>query len=339
MNGAGAPGWGTVALVTLVCLAGSAFFAGAETGVMSVSRIRLRHLARRGRVRHLAPLEDLLGRVEDTIMTFLIGNNLVNVALSAVWTTALGAWLGATGQWLALLVVALLVIGPGEILPKVVFREYPERAMLLVTPVVRAFMLLLWPARWALRNWTGLLRRLLPGGAASGNTVLGRETVAALLLAHPELAGQDERFAAVLGRFLALAHVGVREIMTPLAEVVAIRAEASRDEAVAVAARSGYSRLPVLTAAGGLAGWILARDLLFPAQAAVPGALLRTCLLVDEGMLPYELFEELRWQRQQLAVVVDRAGAPLGLVTLEDLVEAVVGRIEDEFDEPAQPAA
>jgi len=347
----GAPlGWDLVAVVSLLCLLGSAFCSGGETGVMSVSRVRLRHLARRGDLAHVARLEGLMGRLEDAILTFLVGNNLVNVALSAVWTAALGARLGGAGEGLAAVVAALLIIVPGEIVPKIVFREYPERATLAIAPAVRALMVAFWPARVVAAAWTGLLRRLLPGGDPAGRAALGRETMAALLLAHPELAREDERFAAVLRRFLDLAHTDLRRIMTPLGEAVTIPAGATFGEAVAVAARSGYSRLPVRAADGGLAGWVLARDLLFPdavglaargaAEAtALPAAFLRTCPLVDEGLQPYELFEELRWQRQQMAVVVDRAGAPLGLVTLEDLVEAVVGRIEDEFDDPADAAA
>ncbi len=339
--------WDVVAAVTVACLLGSALFSGSETGVMSVSRIRLRHLARRGPVPGLARLEALLRRIEDPVMTCLIGNNLVNVWLSAVWTAALGARYGVRGEWAAGTVAALLTIVVGEIVPKVVFREYPERATLAVGPLIRGAMVLFWPARLVLRGWSALLRRLLPGGAPAGGATLGRDTLAALLLGHPELAGEDERFAGVLERFLALSSVRLRDIMIPLARAVTVPASADPAAAAVIAAESGYSRLPVAAEDGRVTGWLLARDLLFPdAAAAPPGrggglppGLVRSCLYVDEALLPYELFEEMQGQRQQLAIVVARDGAPLGLVTLENLVEAVVGRIEDEFDAPAGAAA
>jgi CBS domain containing-hemolysin-like protein len=339
------PGWDVLIAVTAACLLASAFFAGSETGLMSISRVRLRQLVRRGPVPHLPRLERLLSRVEEPILTFLIGNNLVNVLLGAVLTAAFGARWGGRGEWLAGAVTALLVITLGEIGPKVVFREYPERLTLAVTPAIGGVMIALAPARIVLRAWVALWSRILPGGAAPGASVLSREAVTALLLGHPELAGQDERFGDVLQRFLALGSRRLDEIMVPLSRVVAVPPGAGLAGAAALAVRSGYSRLPVADADGGMAGWILARDLLLEApcdpagEAAIPPALLRDCLFVDAGLTPYELFEEMQWQHQQMAIVVERDGRVLGLVTLENLVEAVVGRIADEFDEPVVDGA
>jgi magnesium and cobalt transporter len=165
----------------------------------------------------------------------------------------------------------------------------------------------------------------------------------ALLLSHDLPAGQDRRFAEELDRFLALGQVRLQQIMIPRAAVVTLPASATVAECALVARRSGHSRLPVVEADGRVIGWILARDLLFThvlPTAALPPGLLRSNLLADADLTPYELLEEMQWRRQQMAIVVDRGGEPLGLVTLENLVEAVVGRIEDEFDRPAAaPAA
>ncbi|MHB8080462.1 MAG: CNNM domain-containing protein [Candidatus Krumholzibacteriia bacterium] len=339
------PGWDVLSAVTVACLLACAFFAGSETGLMSISRVRLRQLARRGPVAHLPRLERLLGRVEEPILTFLIGNNLATVFLGAVLTAAFGGRWGGRGEWLAGAVTALLVITLGEIVPKIVFREYPERLTLAVTPAIRGAMIVLAPARVVLRAWVALWSRLLPGGSASGASVLSREAVAALLLGHPELGVEDERFGAVLRRFLALGGRRLDEIMVPLSRVVAVPAGTGLAGAVAIAARSGYSRLPVADPAGGMAGWILARDLLLEAprgaaaDAAIPPVLRRDCLFVDAGLSPYELFEEMQWQHQQMAIVTDRDGRVLGLITLENLAEAIVGRIADEFDEPVAGGA
>ncbi len=346
MNGAGEPmSWSWLALILTACVAGSAFFSGSETGLMSASRIRLRGRAQRRRDPRLRTLERLLLRLEDSILTCLIGNNLVNVLASAVATAALAARFGPDGRWLAALLVTVLLVVFGEILPKVFFREYPESMMTAASPPLRAVMLVVAPVRWAMRSYAGLLQRMLPGAAESGRSSLGREAVRALLLAHPQPQGEDQRFAGELDRFLALAHVPLHRIMLPLERAVTV----ARDDAVAAcaeaAARSGHSRLPVRAGDGrALAGWLLARDLLLlppqtPPEAPLPRELVRTCLLADQRLTPYELLAEMQWQRQQMAIVVDRGGAPLGLVTLENLVEAVVGGIEDEFDRPAAAAA
>ncbi len=341
MSGSGAPlSWAVVALTAVVCLAGAAFFAGSETGVMSVSRIRLRAQARSRPGARTRRLGRLLADVEDPILTFLIGTNLMNVLLTAVASAACDARWGERGAWAAGAIVAILVISLGEIVPKGIFREHPERAMLAVLPLVRATMLLFAPVRWLLRGYSRLWQRLLPGGTATGATALSREAVTTLLLAHPQPDVADRRFAEALERFLALGRMSLRDIMLPLEQAVALEPGATLADARRAAARSGFSRLPVLDGEGGLSGWILVRDLLLvepgaEAEGPIPPALLRSCLLADAEMTPYELFAEMHWQRQQMGIVVDGRGRPLGLLTLENLVEAIVGRIEDEFDAPA----
>jgi putative hemolysin len=111
-------------------------------------------------------------------------------------------------------------------------------------------------------------------------------------------------------------------------------------ECLATASESGFSRLPVTREDGrDLQGYVLVRDLLFLSlqehDRILPRKFIRSFLLVDERMSPYELFEELRSQGRQLAVVVDGNGNPRGMITLEDLIETVVGSIQDEFDPPA----
>ena len=331
--------WGAVVIVVALCLAGTAFCAGAETGMMSVSRIRLRALARArvdARARRLAAL---LRDVEDPILTFLIGTNLLTVVFTAVLTAAFSARWGHGGEWAAGIVAAVLAISVGEVLPKGLFREYPERLMLASMPLIRALMALFAPARWVLRWYSRLWRRLLPGGGAAGGTALSREAMTALLLAHPQSDLAARRFAEVLERIGALGRAGLRELMLPIAQAATLPTGATLAEARSLAALTGFSRLPVRDAEGGIAGWILVRDLLLaetaPEAGGIPPTLLRSCLLVDAEMTPYELFEEMHWQRQQMAIMVDARGEALGLLTLENLVEAIVGGIEDEFDLPA----
>ncbi len=126
--------------------------------------------------------------------------------------------------------------------------------------------------------------------------------------------------------------------MQPLAKVVRVVPETTVAECLRVAAQSGFSRLPITREDGHqLQAYILVRDLIFLPREEhdhlVPRKLWHTFLLVDERMSPYELFEELRSQGRQVAVVVDALGNPLGLVTLEDLIEMVVGSVRDEFDQ------
>lgn len=332
-------------VVLVACLTTSAFFSGVETGLMSISRIRLSTRLRREPHPRAAALRRLLARIEDPVLSCLIGNNLVNVSFSAVLTAALAARYGNRGEFAAAAIATVMMVIFAEIIPKTVYREYPERLSLASVRPLRAVMLLLAPARWVLLAYSSLLDRLLPGrGRRAEGAVIGREAMHHLMSAHPA-AAQDGRFTELLARCLALSDLNLDAVMTPWARVDSLPREADPATCRRLAAASGYSRLPVLGEdAREVHGWVLARDLLLsPAMQQdwrrIPDALLRTCPRVDREMSPWGLFEEMRWQRQQMAVVVDAGGNPLGMVTLEDLLEVLVGSIADEFDDEADQAA
>lgn len=330
--------WDLVVWVVLGCLVASGFYSGAETGLMSTSRIRLqRILAGRPTARGVI-LQRLQKRLEEPILTCLIGTNLFNVLGSAVMTVALTARYGPRGELLALALMSLLIILFGEILPKILFREYPERLTLVAAPMLRASMVVLTPVLWLLLAYARLWSRLLPRDSQEAGGTLDRQTLSALLLAHAQPRGQDRQFRGSLRRFLALTKLDLRRLMRPITEVRTVPCSATVADCLQVARRSGFSRLPVVESENGdLTGWIQVRDLLFLSleqrEQPVSPTLVRTCLLVDEGMSSLELFEELHAQGQELAVVVDRQGRAQGLVTLEDLIEKVVGSIQDEFDQ------
>jgi putative hemolysin len=340
--GADVPGTGTVLGIVAAGLFASAFFSGSETGYMSVSRIRLRRLTEQAD-RRICLLKEHLRDIEDPIMTCLIGTNLSNVLVSAVVTAVLTARYGTTGEGLALLVSSLSLIVLGEILPKVIYREYPERMMIASVTALEIFRRLVTPVRWLLRGYANLWRALWPASPDGDRARFSRRNLAALLLSNAIPETEDARFREAMERFLSLGKVDLRRIARPLSELVTVPLAATRAECVAVAVASGHSRLPVVSDDDRHPhGYLLVRDLLFWPNAAaddtagdtpgIPWQLLRSFLAVDADMSPYELFEELGAQGSQLALVVDQCGEALGMVTREDLVEEVVGSIQDEFD-------
>lgn len=343
-DGSGAPLSMTATFwLLLLGLLLSAFFSGSETGYMSVDRVRLRH---RGRDRTATGrgLLDQLRRIEDPILTCLIGTNLSNVMVSAILTLVLTERYGVRGEWLAVAVGGPLVIAFGEILPKVLYREFPEAMTLASSRPIRFFQWILAPVRWALKGYTLLLRRLMPGGADDGSGGLDRRRVAALLLGHAPPERGDLRFKSVLRRFLSLASQPLWEMIRPIEQVVSVTPATTVGQCLALAGDSGYSRLPIAREQGAeLIGYVLVRDLLFlpltEHETPVPGHLVRRLLLVDGRLSPYGLFEEMRSRETQLAVVVDPEGNPQGMITLEDLIETVFGSLKDEFDDAEAPAS
>ena len=328
-----------VVAVLLLSLLGSAFFSGCETGLMSSSRVRLRRLASRG-VSGTDRLLRLRESLDDAILTCLLGTNLCNVLASAVVTALLIDLLGERGEFAAIVATSLVLVILGEILPKILYREYPERLTLWSLPALGVFRLLASPLRWPLGAYAKLLQRL-QGPQPVFTPGLDRATLASLLASGGAPATRDLRFGQAMERFLHLSNRRVVDIMRPLAAVVAVPGEVTLAEALKVAARSGFSRLPVQGTDGDLKGYLLVRDLLLAetalaADQSVPASMIRPLHLVDAALSPYELFEDLHARRAQFAAVVDRAGRAMGIVTLEDLIEKVTGAIADEFDQPEE---
>ena len=331
-------GWPAIVVIAVVSLIMSAFFSGTETGYMSVSRVRLRSSGKAATKRGQRLL-DQLQQIEDPILTCLVGTNLFNVTISAVVTVALTERFGSDSQWLAVLIVSVLVIVFGEILPKVVYREFPEVMTIASVPGIRVAMVLLTPVRFFLLAYSNLWQRLVPTDGAEADVGLDRRNLTTLLLSNSVPTQGDQRFAETLDRFMEVASLTLGPIMRPLRQLMTVGEEATVSSCLGLAAESGFSRLPITGDDNrDLQGYVLIRDLLFLSrddhERPVPRKLWRSFLLVDVRMSPFELFEELRHQEQQVAVVVDPGGSPLGLITLEDLIESVIGSVNDEFDLP-----
>lgn len=328
--------WLLVGAVLILCLLLSAFFSGSETGFMSVSRVRLR---REGRVetRPVRLLLDLLKNIEDPILTCLIGTNLFNVIISAVLTVAMTALFGHNGELVAIAVGATLVIILGEILPKVLYREFPENLTLASVAGIKLAMVIFWPVRILLLGYTQLIGAIQGKSNDDSGQSLDRRSLTALLLTNSSMNPEDRRFAQLMDKYLELEDITLGPIMHRLGQLVSVGPEATVRECLDTAAEHGFSRLPVKSEDGQrLLAYVLVRDLLFLPREdhdqPIPRNLWRSFLLVDVRMSPYELFEILRHRNAQLAVVADPRGNLLGMITLEDLIEAVIGSIHDEFD-------
>ena len=206
--------WPAVVVVVVLSLIMSAFFSGTETGYMSVNRVRLRSSGQ-GATKRGQLLQDQLKQIEDPILTCLVGTNLFNVIISAVVTVALTERFGSDGQWLAVLFVSMLVIVFGEILPKVVYREFPEVMTMASVPGIRVAMVLLTPVRFFLLAYSNLWQRLAPTDEAEAGAGLDRRNLAALLLSNSVPTKGDQRFAETLDRFMEVAGLTLGPIMRP----------------------------------------------------------------------------------------------------------------------------
>jgi putative hemolysin len=319
--------------IIVAALALTAFFSGAEMAFIAANRVRLRHLAEAGN-RAAARYLEAFRRPERVLSTSMIGVTIAHITASSAATWALIPYLGT---WAAVVVTGALtplMLVFGEVIPKAVAREWATAIIRYLFPVIELASRLLAPLTWGANVLVGRALALFGRRPATTRQFVSREELKLLLQLEPEEADVTITEAEMIDKIFDLGEKTVREIMVPLVDVVALPASAPPDDAVRVIAERGFSRIPVYTdRAFNLVGVVTVMDLLRRgAQTPDLRSLMRAAHYVPETKLIDDLLREMQKGRIQLAVVVDEYGGAVGIVTVEDIVEEIVGEIEDEHD-------
>jgi Mg2+/Co2+ transporter CorB len=338
--------WFTIAAI-LALLVMSAFFSGSETALTASSRAKLKAQADNGS-RGAKAAMDVTEDRERMIGAILLGNNIVNILSAALATALLTRMFGDTGVALATLGMTLLVLIFGEVMPKTVAITYPEAVATRVAPVIRLLTLILSPIILVVRSLVNAVLRLFGMRANTADPLLAlREEIAgAIALGHSEGAVEKEDRDRLLGA-LDLAHRTVDEIMRHRRQIEMIDADKSPDEIITQVLASPYTRMPVFRGSDdNILGVVHAKDLLREVDRLMRGEDgsvkgIGSLDIVKVAMKPYfvpdtttldEQMREFLARRTHFALVVDEYGALQGLITLEDILEEIVGDISDEFD-------
>lgn len=329
-----------IALAILALILASAFFSGSETALTATSRARMHTIESNGDAR-AGIVNVLIERRDRLIGALLIGNNLVNILASSLTTSLFLGLFGDSGVVIATIVMTVLLVIFSEVLPKSWAISAPERFALFVAPVVRVFVLIVGPLSSAVNY---IVRGIL---ALFGHT-LSRET--SMLTAHEELRGAVDllhREGSVvkadrdrLGGVLDLGELEVSDIMIHRTAMRAVNADEPPEVAIRTILESPYTRMPVWRGAtDNIIGVIHAKDLI--RALAEPGVEPENLDIVKIAQKPWfvpdttnlkdQLNAFLR-QKTHFAVVVDEYGEVQGVVTLEDILEEIVGDISDEHD-------
>ena len=320
-------------LLVVLCLLASAFFSAAEMAFIAANRIRLRHLAEQG-VRVARGYMEAFQRPERLLSTAMMGVTIAHVSASALTTALLLPWFDRKAALWATVILTPVMLVFGEILPKTLTQQRATAVALRIFDPLRAAAWLLAPVVWTANIMVGAMLRGL-GYRERRDPFVSRDDLRLLFQVEPQGTTdvKDEEREMIEGIF-DLGETTVREIMVPLVDVVAVPEEATVEEAVARIRESGHSRLPVYRERiDHVIGIVTALDLL-QRGATEEGvkALLRPAYYVPETKRIDELLRELQRQRIQLAVVVDEYGGSEGIVSVEDVVEEIVGEIEDEHE-------
>ena len=337
--------WWTVGAILLLIVL-SAFFSGSETALTAASRGKLHGLAdkgQKGAERALLLTDDS----ERLIGSVLLGNNLVNILAASLATSLFTTLFGDSGVALATLVMTLLVLIFAEVMPKTYAITRPEDAATLVAPVISVLVRVLSPIVSAVRAFVrGLLAIFGISTNPDSKILAAREEIAgAIALHHSEGAVHKDDRDRLLGA-LDLKSREVEEIMLHRSSIEMIDADDSPGQIVDQALRSPYTRLPVYREEPeNIVGVLHAKDLLRALNEHVSGevdaASLESFSITDVMMEPYfvpettildDQMREFLRRRAHFALVVDEYGALQGLITLEDIIEEIVGEIADEHD-------
>ncbi len=327
------------AIFLLILLSG--FFSGSETALTAASQARLSQLSRKGNKR-AAKVVQLKEDSDSLIGAILIGNNITNIFASALATSALISLVGENGVALATLVMTVLVVIFAEVLPKTYAINNADKMALVVAPVVRLLVLVLTPFTWATRTIVGGTLRLfgVPISAGLGHDER-EEELRGLIEMHAGEGHEVDHERAMLRSILDLADVDVSEIMTHRRSVRMIDADGPVDAILEQVLESPFTRLPLYQGdSDNIVGVLHVKALLRAIrsdQAASPSNLDILEIANEPWFIPetttlLDQLQTFRERREHFAVVVDEYGTFMGVVTLEDILEEIVGDILDEHD-------
>ena len=327
---------GTTLTIVFVCILVEAFFSGCEIGMISINRIKMEQKAREEDTSARLIL-DLLGNPERLFSTTSLGTNVAVVSSSVVFTGFMIIHFGEWGDFLSMIIISPIILFGGEIIPKVIFQNRANSMMLIFVHPLNFFCRILSPIITLFSVIYNFLLRLILRGAYKVNLApVSREQIR--YISHPDsLTSEldlDEK--KMIHRIFNFGELRADQVMVPLVQTYAISDGATVREANQVSNETGFSRLPVFhERMFNLIGILNTFDLLtIPEDDSPITEMIRPAYYVPPNKKLDDLLKELQQRGLHIAIVVDEYGGCIGIVTIEDIVEEIVGEIEDEYDEP-----
>jgi putative hemolysin len=326
----------TAIAAVVMLVATAAFLAAAETSLTNLPRVRAIALVeedRRGAAALLRVLEHR-ERVLNPVLLLVLVCHLVAATLVGLVAQR---YLGPLGILVAVLIEVVVIFVFAEAAPKTYALQHPERTAIFVAPIVDVIARFL-PVRIVTRALIGLTNVVLPGKGRRGGPAVSEEDLLALADVAVEAGEIESEERALIRSIIDFGDTVAREVMVPRPDMVAMPAGTSVIEAMEVAITNGYSRIPVFGDGGvdDVVGIVYAKDLMRATRDGIAETpirpLLRPPAFVPETKRVSELLKEMQARKHHMAIVVDEYGGTAGLVTLEDLIEELVGEIVDEFD-------
>ena len=323
-----------ILLVLLVLM--SAFFSSSETALINMSKIRLKHLVKE-KVKNADKLEKLYEDSNKLIGAILIGNNIVNVATSSIATIITTSRFSNAGLGISVGLTTLVILIFGEITPKNLALKNSESISLFVAPIILFLVRIFTPILFILNNISNLLSALLGQRNDDKKPTITQDELKTIVDVSNQEGVLETDETEMIQNIFEFKDLTVDDIMIQRRDIVAISADMSYDEIIDVFKNRQLSRLPIYEdTIDDIIGVLYAKDLFFTEQSKEDfdiKAVMREPVFVNEFVKISDFFKKMQQVKTHIAIVLDEYGGVAGIVTMEDLVESIVGDIYDEYDQ------
>jgi putative hemolysin len=320
-------------LILFILMVLSFFFSASETAIIALSKIRLRHMLQQG-IKGAQSVQRLVVKLDKVIAAILIGNNLVSIAISSIAT---GIFVQVYGyRWgvvVSTFVTTSVLLIFCEVTPKILSAKHAEKVSLLTAPLMEAVLVILKPFTAffiAISNF--ILKIFRVGGTKRSPLITVEELKTMIEMGKEEgVLSQDEQ--KMLHRIFEFGNTKLADVMVPKDKIIAVNININSDDLLNIFVEEGHARLPVYKESkDNIVGIVYARDLLYILREKglfLLQDLLHSACFVSGSMRVSELLRKFQAEKMQIAIIVDKNKLALGLVTLEDLLEEIVGEIEE----------
>ncbi len=321
-------------VIIIICVLFSAYFSATETAFSTFNRIRVKNMAEKGNKKAARALK-LSDNYDTLISTILIGNNLVNILSTSLATVLFISLVGDgnLGTTLSTVIMTVAVLLFGEITPKTLAKKRPEAFVIFSAPIINVILIILTPFSLIFKGWQKLISKLLKDKDDDGMT---EEELISIIEEAEEEGDIDKDDGELIKSAIEFNDLEVGDIFTPRIDITAVSKDASYDEVSSVFSESGYSRLPVYNGdIDDIIGIVYYKD--FYNEAFSEGGaleeIIKPVIYVAKTQKINDLLKDLQNKQMHMAIVMDEFGSTAGIVTLEDILEEIVGEIWDEHDE------
>ncbi|SHJ79398.1 hemolysin family protein [Paramaledivibacter caminithermalis] len=325
--------------ILIVLLSLSGLFSGAETSLSSINLIGIKRLKKKG-IKEAEILERLLNNASKMLATILIGNNIVNIAATAIATElTLKIFTGKQATFLVTVIMTILILIFGEITPKTYSAYNPEKIAMKLGRPLEILSIIFNPILIVLNKITRIIIRSLGGSISNTRTTVSEEEIKTLVDVGEEAGIIEKQERDMIESIFEIGDIKVTEVMVPRIDIVYLQEDDSFENAIKRVIQYGYSRIPIIgKSIDNIVGIIYAKDLLScylknSKEEFDLKSLIRPAYYVPQSKKAIDLLTEMQLHKVHISIVLDEYGGTLGLVTIEDILEEIVGDILDEYDD------